>query len=316
MTEVKIYGALLLALLVGAYMTWTAEDQSASSERVVLFDAEAPLIERIDFFTKTQTVAFSYRERDGDRYPWFEVENNARTRTFVGNEETEKLVQQFAPFEALRSLGDELSEEELSATKLDNPERRLVIKARSREKSFDVGGRTNGARDHYVRAAKTTEVLLVASKTLTDIQFPDGKYMQRKLRVAPLKEVARVVIQASGKNQTALQKNRLSPTDAFWAKEAQPDEANETIKTFITQVEKLTAGEYLSDESPWNAAEPILTVEWFDEDGESIGSAAVARQGTGKSAKYYARSRATRLPVQLSRFTAEALEKDLPSLFD
>ena len=316
MTEIKVYGALLLALLVGAYVSWTAEDLGSTSERVTLFDVQTEQIEGIDFFTKTQTIAFGFRGQGDDRYPWFELTNKTRTRGFAGNKDTEKLLKQFAPLEALRSLGKDLTPEELSTTKLDAPERKLIVKAKSRTKTFDVGGRTNGARDHYARARGSTEVFLIDSKTLSDLQFPDGKYMQRKLRNAPLKEVARIALKANDQSRTAVQKNRLSPTDAFWTADEETSEADEGVKNFISKLERITATDYVSDEAQWKAAEPVLSVEWFDEDGKSLGSTTIAREGSGKKANYYARADATRVPVKISRFAADGLEKDLTSLFD
>ena len=316
MTEVKIYGALLIALLVGAYLSWTSEDTTDTAERVTLFDTSPEQIERIDYITKTQTVAFSFREQDGERIPWFELTKDKKNRSFVGNEETKNLLEQFAPFEGLRSLGKDLSPEELAATKLDHPDRKLIVKGKNRSKTFDVGGRTNGARDHYVRAEGSPEVVLVESRTLADLEFPDGKFMQRKLREKPLKDVAKVVFKARDKTRIALQKNRLSPSDAFWTSEEQPDEANETLKNLISKLEKLTATEYLTDTASFEKAEPVLAVQWYDEDGESLGAVTIAREGADKSAQYYARSEATHVPVKISRFTAEGLEKDLPTLFE
>lgn len=310
MNEVKLYTAVLLALMVAAYLSWTGDGEADQETKVTLLSATPEAIEGIELFTETSTVKLSFREVAGEKVPWFEVENSRSTRAFAGGEDTSKLLEDFAPFEALRSLGKGLSKEELALTGLDAPKRKLVIRLSGKDKTFDVGERTSGARDHYVRPKASEEVYLVASKVLGDLQFPEGKFMQRKLREAPKTEVEKVTVNAGERGITALQKNRLSARDAFWASEAAPDEKNDTLGNYLDKLEKLTAVEYEADTKAFDAATPVLEAVWYGEDDKELGRVSLRRAGEGKDATFYALSTATKLPVKVSRFTAEQLERD------
>jgi hypothetical protein len=315
MSEVKLFAVLLLALMVGAYLTWTAEDDKATETKVTIFDGLPEQITKIELYTKTQTVAVDAKEANGEKYTWFEVDSRGRKRSFVGNEKSDDLKKKFAPFVALRSLGKGLTESELEFAKLDEPERKLVVTIQGKRRELDVGGRTTGARDHYVRSKGDAEVYLVASKVLGDLEFPEGKFMQRKLRSAENKEVDKLLLAAGDNSLTAFQKNRLSPKDAFWTREGSEDK-DDTLKNFIDKLEKLTAIEYPADaQKMFDTGETILEVSWFDEDGKELGRAKLTRNGEGKKADYFAQSTATRIPAKVSRFTAEQLETSLEGLF-
>lgn len=310
MKEVKLYGVVLMALMVLAYLSWTKKDDAKEATKVTLLDGAPENIERVDFFTKTSTVKMTFRDSGGDKVAWFEVTNSRHTRVFAGSKKVDKLLEGFAPFEALRSLGKGLSKDEIALTGLDKPERKLVVTARGKAKTFDVGKRTSGARDHYVRPKSSEEVFLVASAVLSDLQFPEGKYMQRALREAKRTEVDKVTISAGERTVTALQKNRLSTRDAFWATESAPDDKNETLGNYLDKLEKLTAVEYLEDAKAFDTATPVLEAVWYAEGGDELGRVSLRRTGEGKAANFYATSTATKFPVKVSRFTAEQLERD------
>lgn len=311
MREVKFYSVVLMALMVLAYLSWTKKDEATKDAgKVTLLSAAPKAIEKLEFFSKTSTVKMTFREVGGERFAWFEMQGSRSPRVFGGSEKTEKFLETFAPFEALRGLGNDLSEDELKLTGLKTPERKLIITVQGKAKTFDVGQRTNGARDHYVRPKASQAVFLVASKVLSDLQFPEGKLMQRKLRNEPGTEVAKVSLSVGDLKLTALHRNRLSAKEAFWTSEKAPKTKNETLGNYLEKLEKLTASEYLKDETAFEAAEPVLEAVWFAEDGDELGRVSLRRTGTGKDATYYALSKTTRVPVKVSRFTAEALQQD------
>jgi hypothetical protein len=314
MNEVKMLGALLGALLVGAYLSWTKEDAPTKEEKTTILDVQKAQLEGLTFFAKTQTVAVSFRELEGKRYPWIEIEARKRKRGFTANTAFDEHLAKLAPFEAQRSLGRSFSAEELKQTELDKPKKKLELRFGGKSKMFDVGGRTSGARDHYVRPHGSDEVFLVESKVLADLEFPEGRFMQRKLRDEKVEDIEKVVISAALGTKTALHKNRLSLKDAFWADEAEPDTKAETIENYIDKLDKLVVTEYVEDEKEMKEAVPVMEVTWYGESEKSLGTTKILRKGADKTSTYYATSPATRVPVKVSRFTAEQLETDLKTL--
>lgn len=319
MNELKIYGALLVALLGGAYWSWTREDPAATtSDKVTIVEGLPGQLKAVTFFAKTATITVTKKREDkGGDYHWFVVEQHGKKKSFLGNDKVEKMLEGFAPLKGLRSLG-KLEGAELAETKLDKPERRLVLSFESGDRELEVGGRTSGARDHYVRIKGQTQVFLVGSAVLGDLELPEGRFMQRKLRNEPLNEVGKLMVAANGKTKVLLHQNRLSPNESYWAAETKPDEKNETLGNWVDKLDKLTAVDYGTEEAklPLEAeGTPILEATWYGDDGEkTLSTISLWKVGDDKKTDYYARATATRRPVKLSRLAAEQLEKDLESV--
>jgi hypothetical protein len=316
MNEIKLFSALLIALLVGAYLSWTKEDAPTEEIATTILDLKKEQIDGLTLYAKTQTVSVSFREAGGQRYPWFEIQSKTKKRVFVGNNVFDEHLGKLAPFQAARSLGRNLSAEELKQTELDKPSKKLLLAYSGKKKTFEIGGRTSGSRDHYVRAQGDDEVFLVESKTIADIEFPEGRFMQRQLRVEKMEEVEKVVISSAIGTKTGLHKNRLSSKDAFWADESAPDTKSETLENYIDKLDKLAVTEYLESEDAIKDAAPVLEVTWYGENDKVFGTTKMVKKGEDKTAEYFATSPATRTPVKLSKFTSEQLEKDLKTLME
>lgn len=312
MTEVRIYAALVLALMVGAYLSWTQEDAVEKGTKVTLLAGSPDELGTITFYARDSTVTLSRRELGGETFDWFDVDSS-RDKRFTGNEKVEKLRAGFAPFEALRALGRNLTEEELKLTGLDTVNQRLVIELGGKRRTFEVGKRTAGARDHYVRPEGSEEIYLVAAATLSDLHYPAGKYMQRKLRASEKTSVAKVVVAMGDKTKTALQLNRLSPKDAFWADESAPETPNKDLGKYMDKLERLSAQEYVP-ESATEGAVPVMDVIWYGGQDEELGRMALSRVGEGKGATYLAVTPTTRVAAKVSNFNAEQLEREFPDL--
>ena len=109
MNEVRLFGVLLTALLVAAYMSWTRPDDDGVVEKndVVVWDVAPDRLQRVTYVTPTQTVSVSRIEALGgrERYPLFEIQRRNKKTIFVGSDQAKELLTRFAPLKALRSLG-------------------------------------------------------------------------------------------------------------------------------------------------------------------------------------------------------------------
>lgn len=317
MNEVKVYGSLVLALLVGSYFSYSRQDPDApGADKPTILDAQKGDIRALEYASRTATTSVTFKkDASGKEYAWFVVDQNGHKRSFVANDAFAKTLESFAPFKGLRSLG-RLSETELKATGLDRPERKLVLGLAAGARSFEMGGRTSGARDHYVRAKGQSEVFLVASSQLGDLEFPEGRFMQRRLREEPLTNISKVQLESNGKSKILFHKNRLSPNESFWASESTPEEKNETGENYVDKLDKLTVLEYAAEgsEFPRNGT-PILVVTWFGEDeNKAVNTTEIWKAGAATKTEYYAISPATHVPVKLSTSPAEQIERDLASV--
>lgn len=308
--EVRVLGAAVAVLLVLAYLSWTRKETKVTEEKVTITDTSADQLEGITMITRTQTVAAERRKlAKGEPLPYFTVEGGARKRSFVGNKSTKDLFASFAPFVALRGLGPGLTADQLKEVKLDHPSGKLVVRTKAGDKTFEIGGRSYGARDWYLRPVGSKEVYLVASRVLSDLEFPEGRFMQRKLRELESKDVSSAVLKAGQKEKRMLHQNRLSEKDAYWADSAAPDARNETIENYLSKLDGLTASTYLEPDAVKDATQ-VLEVSWYEDESPKE-TMTLYRTHEGDKLKYIAVSTATQLPVEVPRTTAEQLEQDL-----
>ncbi len=315
MTELRVYAVLLVALMVGAYQSWHHQEEKGSTDEVVLMKVEVEDLQDIYLATKTQTVAVSFKEAGAQRYAWFEVKNGRGMRYFAGNEAFDRHLESFLPLRALRSLGKSLQGEELKSTKLDSSGKKMRLKTANLEKNYRLGGRTSGARDYYLQAEGSKEVFLVKGKLVADLEFPAGRFMQRRMRQEPLKEVEELQVSFADTMVRIKQQNRLSSKDAYWAPAETPDKKDETLGNYAEKLDRLSAIEYLKpDQQLPEGSQLLLEATWLGEKDKQLAKMSLHRHGTGKTADFYAISTVTHHPVKVSRFAAEQLENDLKLL--
>jgi hypothetical protein len=309
--EVKLLSVLVAGLLVAGYASWTKKDTVVSAEKVTLSDVKGEALSGVVLVTRTQTVSIARRAVDGREVSFFEIDQAGRKRGFKANKQVSALLDGFGPFEAVRSLGA-LEAKQLDEVKLTSPQAKLILRVGGKDKVFELGTRTFGTRDWYVRAAGGREVYVVASKVIGDFEYPEGRFMQRQLRDLAEKDVSKVVLKAGGRERTFVHQNRLSEKDAFWAKADAPDQRDETIDNYLHKLDGLTATQYV-EPAVVAQATPVLSVSWFEDDKPKESLDLVRAGGPGVE-KYYVTSTATALPVEVPSSSASQLEQDLATI--
>lgn len=272
--------ALLALLSVGTYLSWFAEEPDAV-RRVTLIDAPTAQLERLVLETPTATAAISMKtDPFGERYPWIHHEMGERERWFVGGERIDDALERMFPLKAERSLGDDLTEDELAGIGLSPPAGRLVAEFAGRSTELEVGLRTGGTDrgDYYVRRPGDEEVFLVSGRDLENAQRPD-RGRQRTIRTTEKRDVARVHLEQGGRALTVLQQNRTAP-DAFWALESAPETRSDEASQMIETIFRLTVTEFPEPEP----ADPrgVVRFRWVGPDGDELGWAELAEAAAGE----------------------------------
>lgn len=303
-------GAALLALMVGAYMSWHHEPDAPDDTTVRLLDLELDELDAVRLTGPTATVAVSFFDHEGRRRAWLELERGPHERAFVGNPAFMKALEELAGLEALRSLG-RLDADAVASAGLDAPKRRLELRARDTTHALELGGRTNGARDFYARRPGEAEVFLLRGRTITDLEAPEARYMQRRVRAARLRDVGGLNLTAGERSREAIHKNRLSPGDAYWAWADAPDTVAEALGSWITKLERLSVQDFLTEPERFEAATPVLRVRWTDPEGETLDTLELRELSVGERTEWLARSKALGRPARMPRGTAEQLARDL-----
>jgi hypothetical protein len=312
--EVLLLAGLVVLLLVGAYLSWTRKDDTLTAEKVNINTLAPERVTELVWSTRTQTVAVSRKKAGDADYVWFDVKSGKSTKGWKGNKAAATLFEQFAPFVALRSLGTVLDPAQLTETKLERPDSKLIVRTSGDDKVYEAGGRTFGSRDWYLRAAGGKEVFVVASKVLQDLDFAESKYMQRDLTTLDKKDVASVVLKAGPKEQKFLQQNKLSPTDAFWTRAEAPDAKDESVANYLRKVEGLKALSY-AEPAVVEGATRILDLTYYEEEAPKE-TLTLYRGGEAGKERYYVVTPVTVVPVEVAKSVAEQLEQDLAGILN
>jgi len=307
--EVRVLTVLVLALLVGAYLSWTQKTDAVTNEKVDINDLKADRVSEVVWMTRTQTVTVARKKDDKDGYVWFDIVSGKSKRGFKGNKTTSVLFDSLAPFSAIRKLGSDMKPEQMKETKLERPDQKLIVRAAGGDKTYEVGGRTYGSRDWYVRPQGSKDVYLVASKVLQEIDFAEGKYMQRDLKTIDKKDVSGVILKAGTKERRLLQQSRLSPTDAYWTRVDTPDTKDESAGNYLRKLDGMTVMSYV-EPTVLEGATKVLELTWLEEDKPKESMTLFRAGATGKE-KYYVVSDATSGPVEVARSIGEQAEQDL-----
>jgi hypothetical protein len=239
--------------------------------------------------------------------------------TFLASPKFDEFLKLFAPLKAQRDLGV-LPKDKLAQFGFDKdkPGTTLRVACGDRKVALDVGGRTFGTNDSYVRDAKTNQAYLVGGQMLMDLQSAQFKFMHAELRDFPLSEVDEAVVSARGRSRQLTQRNRNIKEQARWVDAAAPDKRNELFATWFQRVEKLKVKSFMDEgKQPGsdlkieaNAMEPVLTIEYKLE-GKPKGKLELVRVDTKQGNFYYARSEITSRWMVMYDSSAKQVEEDV-----
>ncbi len=237
--------------------------------------------------------------------------------TFLANKKFDDTLKSLAPLRAMRGIG-EVPKKKLPDFGFDKVGTYLRVTCGGKKLALDVGGRTYGLADAYVRDPHTKQVYLLNGQLLIDLQSAQFKFMQTDLHNFPLTEIDEVVVKADGKERRLLHRNRLNPEDARWVDAAAPDKRNELFGNWFQRLERLRVRTFLDEgKEPGSdlkidatAAVPVMTLEYKLE-GKKKGSLELVRVDTGQGGFYYARTEATHRWVTMYDSLAKQIDEDL-----
>lgn len=252
--------------------------------------------------------------------PVHEIKETTTVKSFRGNEQADKLLESFAPLQALRALGklDDAKAKELG---LSESKKSLTVTVQGKPLKFIIGSSSYGVGDVYVRN-EAGQAYLLPQRFASDFEYAESRLMERRLHRFERSDVGRVEVTIGSKKKVLVQQKRLDPVNFAWADEATPDKPDPTLKNWMDKVLRLAISDYVAKgEEPQAPAMSqaqsgpvpqygeVMTMRFFDGRKE-IGNAAFSRYPKGTATDYFVRTETTIGLVRLLSQSAESAVQD------
>lgn len=314
--------AAVFALAAAAWV-WQAGEQRAVAPGEVTVVACAPdALEALQTRHDGKTVTVRFAE-DG---AWIDVDAPKRgvvappggvtpteLRSMAASDAIERLRESFGPLRARRSLG-RVADAKLGALGLAAPSGTLMVGCGGRQAVLELGDAAYGGAGRYARDAQTGEVVLLTESAVADVRLADVRFVQRALIDARPDALARLRLQADGREVTLEHLRREQPNAALWVRAEAPDRRDEMIGNWVSAILQLRALEHLG-RGVEPEAEPLWSATVTLGDGGAVTLELRRKAGVdGQPARYFARSDATRGWVTLSAPAAQRVSDDVPAL--
>jgi hypothetical protein len=237
--------------------------------------------------------------------------------TFLANAKFDELLKSLAPLRAVRALG-EIPKDKYAQFGFDKVGTYFRMECGGKKLALDVGGRTYGAGDRYVRDPKAKESYLLEGRIVSELQSAQFKFMQGELHDFALTDVDEAVVSAQGMQRKLTHRNRLVKEEARWVDAAAPDRRNELFGNWFERVGRLKAKAYLGEGQQPGAdlkieakpPAPVVSIEYKLE-GKPKDKVEIVKVDTEQGAFYYAKSGTTRLWVSMYDSLAKQVDEDV-----
>jgi hypothetical protein len=237
------------------------------------------------------------------------------TKRFISLSKGNELAESLATLKATRVLG-KIAPERIPDFGFDKTDLgTLKVVVAGKEHNLQLGEKTPGGSDRYVRDTSTGEAFVIAGLIANDLTAADNRLIERDFHDFGEEKIAKVVLKtATGSREVV----RHAVEKDFWAKPETPDTKDETVSNWMTKVERLKVTTYMETVEPAPKPEDqVVQVEYYNDRGRRLGYLELVRLPSkdGKEKPdYLARSERTRWHATVLRSTAEQIDQDLASV--
>lgn len=293
--QVIAHAALLLVGALLAYLAWNRPDESGAEKAVVLAELTEKDLEQLTYTwpegeavvspvrqgdDTTWAVTLSYeKEQKGAAKKKPDVEEGAAdapgadagpteepaepvkvrvTERFPGGRSVGRAAKALTPLGARRSLG-KVEGERLAAMGLDEPERKLEVKAKGKTWTFLVGEATYGDQARYARLEGGDDVLLIDAAAVRGLEGSPVRLMEARLVTLESEDITGMKLTSGARQAAFTHVDRDQPKKRHFVVEGAPEQRSEEAAGLLSTVRGLRAMKYV-DEAALAGATPRATV--------------------------------------------------------
>ncbi len=261
-----VYGVVLALGLGASWRHYTAGEEAAEKEGIVLVDATrddvtkiiyaAPELEVAYELSKDATGAWGWvtvtdkkqkRAKEGETPPPIEAKITAFKAGSAGN----KVVEGLAPLYAMRELVG-VDDSKIESFGLTNPDTTLTILTTGRTATLELGGETYGAKDRYVRHRESSKYYVVDDELFKPLKFAATRLPERGLTSFAIEALDSVTLGKGGKMVEWKQHNKEDRNADWWERIAaagsgEVDKKDETFANWLEKAMKVKSQSYVQE---------------------------------------------------------------------
>jgi hypothetical protein len=285
----------------------------------VIWDRDTTELASITYRAAAREVEISRQMEGGDAFLWgretasVSVADSVTSKTSsypVGIAGSE-LMRGFAELRVLRDLGavDSLRAEEYG---LDDPATSIILRFVEEERTVQLGDSIYGASDRYAMDRSTSRAFVLPGSLVRPLRIGSGALRERSVHHFQDTDVARVRVQALGRQREMVRSGGGRGAATVWSDLAGSGGADLTFGNFMERVGQLAITGF-EDEIAEESLERILRIEYSSSEGEMLGFLDLFRDL--EDGAYFLRSERTRVPARTVQAFAERVEQDLEQVF-
>ncbi|MEZ4743954.1 MAG: DUF4340 domain-containing protein [Bdellovibrionota bacterium] len=347
--EIAIYLGLLICSLAGSYWASLPESEEKDSYQT-LFNLAIDSIFEVSLESDKQRVSL-VKKSDNKRF-WVEIEqkakgdkvneqddenktvekeenekqseSDAKIEKFIANDNSDKLLKHFSPFQAIRSVGI-VGTERLAEFGLDKDIETLRIRSTNGKEDFSyiIGGKSYGTQNSFIMDTKSKNVFLIARNPIDTLEKAKRTLFQKELFNSNFDDITSASIVSSAKTKVINHGFRDEKGELQWT-DVGESKANVTYKNWMDKIKRLNVLSYPSEEeiTRLQDVEDFLQLD-FKDGSKSIETLKfkkslmpALKDGAPKVYDYWAYSQFLSTWVKISRNRMESIEKDIASVID
>ncbi len=264
-SSAAINGALAVAGLLAAYVTWQRPKEASNNDTVTVLEASKSTLGKIRYEDGSRILEVFQPE--GQKAVWLRQETIASRLTRLpsqytgladggggdagvnevvsepaapprelrGNERADALLLRFLPFEAVRALG-KLPAEKQKELGLENSLRKLTVTVSGQPHAFTVSNPQPGVVGTYLRDEKDSAVYLLSGSLLSELEPSSQALIDRRLHSFRGPDFDEFVIEYDGTRHAYLQKDAEIPQTMKVASKQTPDKPDDLVRNWHDKV--------------------------------------------------------------------------------